>query len=158
MTETIEKQRRVECEPPDLSDFAFHLWPAFLGALDVKTVERVDPEATQQLRERALAEGKTKKETSTLRRLKRVLTIGDPPLYSFKDGDLIHTRDERFSVQVWGATPDSYRSDKRDGELTFYFYRHSTRLGMYTCSQAEFVELLKTGQLSRLNINICNNR
>lgn len=157
MPESTEKQRRIECEPPDLDGFAFHLWPAFLDALDVKTVERIDPEKTKQLRERARAEGKTKKEVSKLRILKRVLTLGSPPLYSFKNGDLIHTHDERFAVQVWGATPDSYRDDKHDGEVTFYFYEHNTRHGIHTCSQAELVELLKTGRLLRLNISIRSN-
>jgi hypothetical protein len=110
---------------------------------------------THLAKEKARAEGTLdESQIKKIRRLKNVLTTGNPPLYSFKPFDLIHAHNERISVQICTATDDRCGSSKIDGEITFRLYEGTAQRAIYTCTQSEFVELLKSGCCRRLNIDV----
>lgn len=147
---------RPECSPPALQDFIFQVSPAFLSALDIRIVERVDKTATHLAKEKVRAEGTLdESQIKKTRRLKNVLTTGDPPLFSFKPYDMIHAHNERVTVQIHTATSDQIGSDdKIDGVVTFRLYADTAQQAFYTCTQTEFVELLRSGCCLHLGIDV----
>jgi hypothetical protein len=133
----------------------FPLYEAFLVAIDISYIERIDRVATDNAREEARKAGHlSDDEIKKIRRVEWVLTVGDPPLYSFKPFDVIHMRDERLTVQVRAATADQFNDKKIDGEIAFWLYRSVSLLGMYSSTQSEFVEFLKSGRCSRLGLDV----
>lgn len=155
------KKIRPECGLPELQTFLFQVSPAFLSAMDIRLVERIDKIASDIAKKKARAEGLlSESQIKKIKRLKSVLTIGSPPLYSFKPFDMIHAHDERISVQISTATDDrcgSVKSVKKvDGEITFRLYEGAILRAIYSCTQTEFLELLKSGCCHRLGIDVRN--
>ena len=88
--------------------------------------------------------------------------------YAFDVGDLIHSADGHYSVQVDRATPckcglievkidseqpeyiDMVQKKRNDGMIRFQIFNGNTSSKFIDCTQVEFVRLLMTGKLMPL--------
>jgi hypothetical protein len=75
------------------------------------------------------------------------------PILSFKDGDLIHTKDGKRAVQVQFASQmgwDPITDEMYQGSVVYYEYDTSEtspiKTNEYTCTQMQFLQLLITGE------------
>ncbi|TVO53153.1 hypothetical protein [Denitromonas halophila] len=134
-------------------DWVYRVHRAFRPALDIVFSTRV--------RTKKLPDGTKIKQTF------QEWTEGNPPLYAFGDFDTVPSREiahgttSRFIAQIGQSTPD--RLEKPlivSGSVGFRLYEWSggvggsyAERGWYRCTQAEFVEFLKTGCVPEVSEN-----
>ena len=75
------------------------------------------------------------------------------PILSFKEGDMLHSRDEKRTVQVRYANQmgwDEPRAEMHQGSVFYSEYVTSgisiTKIGDHTCTQMQFLQLLISGE------------
>lgn len=110
-------------------DWAFHVGYGFRDALDIKLQERVKDK-------------------------KRIMVWTQGPIISFKEGDLIHSKDDKMSVQVITGTPSAWYADKDtfdQGSVSFTVRGIEELKGIpKSLSQYEFLQFLIDGNPSHL--------
>lgn len=159
----------------------FLVHTAFKSALDISHSTWMDEVKTLALRDRKCIEftGKTHRqykeglriaginltedgnhnEVMSYKIQRLIETEGNPPMLSFKKSDSLDSRCGMWSIQVEQANPDQ---DKKFGNVGFTIYRakpHSNSNGIWekykwmATSQSEFVELLRLGKCSSIDLN-----
>jgi len=75
------------------------------------------------------------------------------PILSFKEGDLIHSKDGKRSVQVMFANQmgwDTGKDEMYQGNVVYTEYEASggklSKIGEHTCTQMQFLQLMIVGE------------
>ncbi len=85
--------------------------------------------------------------------VRRYMIWTQGPLVSFKEGDTLHSKDGKRTVQVLNANPMGWNQEKGEMYLGGVYYRELnpvdgrlTETSTKGCNQMEFLELLITGR------------
>jgi hypothetical protein len=149
---------------------------AFKASLDVSTNEYIDEQQTLVIRDRMshklfgishddlkkrikdsgekLADNEDHKILMSYAARYSRETEGRPPLYSFREGDLLESRSGDWHVQIQTAIGDA---KAEEGKIGFWLFREGTpwhRNQMLETSPRDFVGLLRTGRCDVLDLTI----